>query len=68
MPDSKAKVLRIGTLFNSNQGGAVYDIDGLAPNICAAFHGYANGYIVVKRKGDKICPASEKRDGNGYKP
>ena len=44
-------VIRVGTLFNSNQGGAVYDPKGIAPCLGAAFHGYANGYIVVKCKG-----------------
>ena len=46
-------VIRVGTLFNSNQGGAVYDVNGIAPCLGAAFHGYANGYIVMRGLGSE---------------
>ena len=43
-------VIRIGTLFNSNQGGAVFDANGVCPCLGAAFHGYANGYVVIENE------------------
>lgn len=44
----KNDVIRIGTLFNSNQGDTVFDAKGIAPCLGAAFHGYANGYVVIR--------------------
>lgn len=43
-------IIRIGNVSTGkSQAGTVYDIDGVFPTLCAYTHGYAIGYILVKK-------------------
>lgn len=47
----KKKVIKVGNLSTGNsQAGTIYGSWGASPTLCAGSHGYAIGYIVVKRK------------------
>lgn len=45
-------VIKVGNLSTGNsQAGTIYGTwGGASPTLCAGTHGYAIGYIVVKRK------------------
>ena len=50
-------VIRLGNLSTGNsQAGTIYGSRGASPTICAGTHGYAIGYIVVRKK-DRKCVA-----------
>lgn len=53
------KPRRIATMFNSNQGGALYDPNGIAWTLCVGQHGYSMGYIVVYEGNDKDTASHE---------
>lgn len=38
------------TMFNSNQGGALYDTNGIAWTLCVGQHGYSMGYILINER------------------
>ena len=50
----KKKVIKVGNLSTGNsQAGTIYGSWGASPTLCAGSHGYAIGYIVVRKKGRK---------------
>lgn len=55
-------IVKVGNVSTENsQAGSVYGSWGAFPTICAGTHGYAMGYIVVKR-----CKDGEKSDERKY--
>ena len=50
------KVIKVGNLSTGNsQAGTIYGAWGASPTLCAGSHGYAIGYIVVKKKNKGDC-------------